>query len=82
MPILRIKLTGAAGQALAGQTVKVSGAGSLQTNDLGIAQFLLEGGVPLEIDINDAVAWSGSSADLAREEHFQQGAGGFVRVAV
>jgi hypothetical protein len=79
MAILKIKLVAADGQALLGQTVKVSGCSPLQTNSEGLAQFLIESDVPLAIEVNSAEAWSGSSAQLAREELFQQVGTGFVR---
>lgn len=81
MAILKIKLVDAAGQALPGQTVKVSGCSVLQTNAEGRTQFLIESDVPLDIEINNTVAWSGNSADLAREEVFQQAGAGFARAA-
>ena len=81
MPILKIKLTDAAGQALPGQTVKVSSSGVLQSNAEGVSQFLTESGAPLEIEINGVSSWAGSSDQLGKEEKFQQGAAGFVRVS-
>ena len=79
MATLKVKLVAADGQALLGQTVKVSGCGPLQTNAEGLAQFLIESDVPMEIAVNSAVAWSGNSAQLAREEVFQQVGTAFVR---
>ena len=52
----------------------------MQANDTGSAQFLVESGVPLSIETNDSVVWTGSSAELAREESFQQIKGGFTRL--
>ena len=80
MAILRVKLLDASGQALTGLTVKVSGCGALQANDVGAAQFLVESGAAISIEINDSVVWTGSSADLSREESFQQINGGFTRL--
>lgn len=80
MGILKIKLTDAAGQALADVAVKVTGCGALQTNSEGRTQFLLEADVPVQVDINGVQAWAGSSSALAREELFQQGTSGFARV--
>lgn len=80
MGILKIKLADAAGAALAGQTVKVSGAGALQSNAEGMVQFLIENGIPLEIDINGTAAWSGNSSELVKDELFKATGAGFARV--
>ena len=81
MPILRIKVVDASGLAMAGQTVKVSHNGQLQSNADGIAQFLLGEPAHVDIEINGSAAWAGSSDQLAREERFQQGAAGFSRAS-
>lgn len=81
MPILRIKLVSTAGQPMSGQSVKVSGCDTLQTNAEGMAQFLLGGDVDLEIEINTAVVWAGSQAQLSRDEVFTATASGFVRAS-
>ena len=81
MGILRIKLADAAGAALAGQTVQVSGAGALQTNAEGIAQFLIDSNAALEIEINGKPTWSGNSALLIREELFNATGAGFTRAS-
>ena len=80
MPILKIKLTDAAGVALSGQTVNVSTMGELQSNADGIAQFLRGDVGPVNVNINGQLAWAGSSDVLAKEETFQQGANGFARL--
>lgn len=80
MPILRIKLTDAAGVALSSQTVNVSPMGELQSNADGIAQFLRGDAETVEIKINGQLAWTGSSGQLTKDESFQQSASGFVRV--
>jgi hypothetical protein len=81
MAILKIKVVDAADVALAGQSVKVSGSDTLTTNGDGLTQFLIDSGVSLAIEINGATAWSGDSGQLAKDEKFQQGAAGFVRVS-
>ena len=81
MGILKIKVIDSAGGAMADQAVKVSGAGALQTNTQGIAQFLIDDGTALDIAINDKSCWSGEKGSLAREEVFQQAADGFKRIA-
>ena len=80
MPILKIKLTDAAGVALSGQTVNVSTMGELQSNADGIAQFLRGDVGPVNVNINGQLAWAGDSDELAKEETFQQGASGFARL--
>ena len=77
---LKIKVVDASGAALAGQTVKVSGAGVLQTNADGMAQFLTENAAALDIEINGASVWAGNSGDLARDEVFRADGAGFARV--
>ena len=79
MPILRIKVVDASGLAMAGQSVKVSNNGQLQSNADGIVQFLLGESALVDIEINGLSAWAGGSDQLAREERFQQGAAGFTR---
>ena len=80
MGILKVKTVDATGADLAGQTVKVSGAGELQTSAQGVAQFLIDSDALIEIEINGALAWSGNAAVLAREERFQLAGAGFTRV--
>ena len=80
MPILKVKVSDSAGAALAGQAVKVTGAGALQASAEGHAQFLIESNVPLDIEINGASAWSGNSAQLAGQELFKAAGAGFARV--
>ncbi len=80
MGILKIKTVDAAGAAIAGQTVKVSGAGALQTSAEGMAQFLIDSDASIEIEINGASVWSGNSAQLAREEQFKAEGASFARV--
>ena len=80
MGMLKIKVVDAAGAPLAGQTVKVTGAGALQSSAEGIAQFLTESGEALNIDINGASVWSGNSAELARDEVFKANGASFARV--
>ena len=80
MGMLKIKVVDAAGSPLAGQTVKVTGAGALQSSAEGIAQFLTESGEALNIDINGASVWSGNSAELARDEVFKANGASFARV--
>ena len=81
MPILKIRLTNATGQPLPGQSVKASGCETLQTNALGMVQFLLGSDANLAIDINGAQVWTGNTELLSREEVFTQTAAGFVRAA-
>ena len=81
MGMLKIKVVDASGAALAGQTVKVSGAGALQTSAEGMTQFLTESDAALVIDINGASVWSGNSAELARDELFKAEGASFVRVS-
>ena len=50
--MLKVKVVGAAGSPLAGQTLKVTCAGTLQSSADGMAQFLTESDAPLDIDIN------------------------------
>ena len=78
--MLQIKAVDAAGAALAGQTVKVSGASALQTSADGMAQFLIDSDASIDIEINGASVWSGNSAQLAREELFKAEGASFVRV--
>ena len=80
MAILKIKVVDAAGAALAGQAVKVSGSDILKTNGEGMTQFLVDSGIPLKIEINGAAAWSGDSGLLAKDEVFQASGSGFARV--
>ena len=49
MGMLKIKVVDAAGAALAGQIVKISGADALQTSAEGMAQFLIESDVSIDI---------------------------------
>ena len=81
MGMLKIKVVDAAGTALAGQTVKVSGAGALQTSAEGMVQFLTESNAALDIDINGASVWSGNSTELARDELFKAEGASFARVS-
>ena len=81
MGMLKIKVVDAVGAALAGQTVKVSGAGALQTSAEGMAQFLTESDAALVIEINGASVWSGNSAELARDELFKAEGASFARVS-
>lgn len=81
MSILKIKLMDATGQPMSGQSVKASGCETLQTNALGMAQFLHDGPASLAIEINGAQVWTGNTELLAREEVFTQTATGFVRAA-
>ena len=81
MGMLKIKVVDAAGAALAGQTVKVSGAGALQTSAEGMAQFLTESDAALVIEINGVSVWSGNSAELARDELFKAEGASFARVS-
>lgn len=81
MSMLKVKVVDAAGTALAGQTVKVSGAEALQTSAGGLTQFLIDSDVPLTIEINDVPAWSGNASQLAREELFKATGTGFARVS-
>lgn len=81
MGMLKMKVMDAAGAALAGKTVKVSGAGALQTSSEGMAQFLIDSDASIEIEIDGAVAWSGNASLLAREERFQLAGAKFARVS-
>ena len=81
MGMLKIKIVDAAGGPLAGQTVKVSGAGALQTSAEGMTQFLTESDAALDIDINGTTVWSGNSAELARDELFKAEGASFARVS-
>ena len=80
MAMLKIKLIDAGGAALVGHAVKVSGAPALKTNGDGMSQFLIDSGIPLEIEINGAAAWSGDSGQLTKDEVFQASGSGFARV--
>ena len=82
MGMLKIKVVDAAGAALAGQIVKISGADALQTSAEGMAQFLIESDVSIDIEINGASAWSSNSSQLVREELFKSEGAGFARVNV
>ena len=79
MGILKIKVVDAAGAPLAGQTVKVSGAGTLQSSAEGMAQFLTDSDAALDIEINGASVWTGNSAELARDEVFKAEGATFAR---
>ena len=81
MGMLKIKVVDASGTALAGQTVKVTGAGALQSSAEGMTQFLTESDVALDIEINDTSVWSGNSAELARDELFKAEGASFARVS-
>ena len=81
MALLKIKLMDAAGQPMSGQSVKTSGCDTLQTNALGMTQFLLSGDASVAIEINGAQVWTGNAELLLREEVFTQTAKGFVRAA-
>ena len=70
----------AADAALAGQTVKVTSAGALQTSAEGMVQFLVESNATLDIEINGASVWSGNSAELVRDEVFKADGPSFARV--
>ena len=78
--MLKVKVVDAAGSPLAGQTVKVTGAGALQSSANGMAQFLTESDAPLDIDINGTTVWSGNSAELTRDEMFKADGASFARV--
>ena len=78
--MLKVKVVDAAGSPLAGQTVKVTGAGALHSSADGMAQFLTESYAPLDIDINGTTVWSGNSAELARDEVFKADGASFARV--
>ena len=45
-----------------------------------MSQFLIDSGIPLEIEINGAAAWSGDSGQLTKDEVFQASGSGFARV--
>ena len=79
--MLRIKVVKASAAALAGQTVKVTGAGALQTSAEGMTQFLAESDAVLDIEINGASVWSGNSAELVRDEVFKAEGASFARVS-
>ena len=79
MGMLKVKAVDAAGAPPAGQTVKVTGAGALQSSAEGMAQFLTESDATLDIEINGALVWSGNSAELARNEMFKADGASFVR---
>ena len=81
MGMLKIKVVDAAGAPLAGQTVKVTGAGALQSSAEGMTQFLTESDSALDIEINGASVWSGNSAELARDELFKAEGASFARVS-
>ena len=81
MGMLKIKVVDASGASLAGQTVKVSGAGALQSSAEGMTQFLTESDAAIVIDINGASVWSGNSAELARDELFKAEGASFARVS-
>ena len=81
MAILKIKVIDASGTDMAGLAVKLSGIDGLQTNEQGMAQFLLGDEATLDIAIGGKTCWSGNPAALARQEVFQQSANGFLRVA-
>lgn len=81
MAILKIMLKDATGQPMSGQSVKATGCDTLQTNALGMTQFLLGGDASVAIDINGAQVWTGNAELLAREEVFTKTAAGFVRAA-
>ena len=80
MGMLKIKVVDAAGAPLLGQTVKVTGAGALQTNAEGMTQFLIDNDVPIDIEINGKSCWAGSSTQLSREEQFKAAGASFARV--
>ena len=80
MGMLKIKVVDAAGAPLAGQAMKVSVAGAVQSSAEGMTQFLTDTDAALQIDINGATVWSGNSAELARQEVFAQPANSFKRV--
>ena len=81
MGMLKIKVVDAAGAPLLGQTVKVTGAGALQSSAEGMAQFLTEIDAAIDIEINGASVWSGNSAELARDELFKAEGASFARVS-
>ena len=81
MAILKIKVIDASGTDMAGLAVKLSGIDGLQTNEQGMAQFLLGDEAMLDIAIGGKSSWSGNAGALARQEVFQQSADGFLRVA-
>ena len=78
--MLKVKVVDAAGSPLAGQTVKVTGAGALQSSADGMAQFLTESDAALDIDINGTTVWSGNSAELTKNEVFKADGASFARV--
>jgi hypothetical protein len=79
MPIVKIKVCDPTGGGLAAQTVKLSGVGELQTNAMGLAQFLTDGAAHCVLEINGAQVWAGPSDALKKEEFFTQGSSGYVR---
>ena len=81
MGMLKIKIVDAAGAPLADQTVKVTGAGALQSSAEGMVQFLTESDAALDIDINGASVWSGNSTELVRDEVFKAEGASFARVS-
>ena len=78
--MLKVKVVDAAGSPLAGQTLKVTGSGALQSSADGMAQFLTESDAPLDIDINGTTVWSGNSAELTKDEVFKADGASFARV--
>ena len=81
MGILKIKVVDASGTPLAGQTVKVTGAGALQSSAEGMTQFLTESDAALVIEINGVSVWSGDSTELVRDEMFKAEGASFARVS-
>ena len=81
MAVLKIKVIDDAGADLTGLEVKVSGIDALQTNAQGLALFLVDDAIVLDISIGGTACWSGSASSLARQEVFQRSGGGYVRVA-
>ena len=79
MPVIRVKVCDENGQSQANQRVKVGECDELNTNDGGIAQFLLVGDGRVDILINGAPVFTSAIADLKKEETFTKNGSGFAR---
>jgi hypothetical protein len=77
--IKRFAIKNEAGEPLTATKVMLSECGDLNTNDQGLAQFLVESSPALTLKINGVQVWAGASDELKSLETFTQSGTSFVR---
>ena len=77
--VLKIDGQDAAGQPMAGQSVRVTGCDTGTTAASGRVMFLLGDEAKTTITIGTSVAWSGSADELKAPEVFASNGSGFTR---